>query len=91
MSHMPNDPGRAPNGQDSIVRRAWSQRRQWRAAGIAAVPMIIIILVVWLWGPAFRPGYFSRFSAAAQEAKLDLIRSYQVQGLLVAMSGEGTS
>jgi hypothetical protein len=43
---LPNDPDRAPSGQGSTDRRAWSQLRQWRALGIAAAPMIIIILVV---------------------------------------------
>jgi hypothetical protein len=55
MSDMPNYPGRAPKGQDSIDRRAWSQWRQWRAVYIAAVPMIIFILVVWLGGRPFGP------------------------------------
>ena len=47
--------GQAPKGQDSIDRRAWSQQRQWRVAGIAAALVIIAILVVWLGGRAFGP------------------------------------
>jgi hypothetical protein len=45
MSQMPREPG----------RRAWWQQRQWRAIVIAAAPMIVAILVVWLSGRPFGP------------------------------------
>ncbi len=55
MSEPQNDPQPKPAGQDSIDRRAWSAARQWRAAGIAAVVAVIIILAVWLGGKVFGP------------------------------------
>jgi cobalt-zinc-cadmium efflux system membrane fusion protein len=41
--------------EEQINRRAWSNSRQWRAAGIGAVAVIVVILAIWLGGKAFKP------------------------------------
>jgi membrane fusion protein, heavy metal efflux system len=55
MSEPPSDAGQPPKGQDSIDRRAWSKNRQWRAIGIAAAAVVIVVLAVWLGRRAFGP------------------------------------
>jgi membrane fusion protein, heavy metal efflux system len=41
--------------EEQINRRAWSNSRQWRTAGIAAAAVVVVILAVWLGGKAFKP------------------------------------
>ncbi len=53
MSNVTSDPGPPSKGQDTIDRRAWSQRRQYSVAGIAAVRVIAAILVIWMSGRLF--------------------------------------
>lgn len=55
MSEPQSNPGRSRNGQDSIKRRAWSNERQWRAAGIAAALVTAIVLGFWLINRALGP------------------------------------
>jgi cobalt-zinc-cadmium efflux system membrane fusion protein len=98
MSEMPNDPGQAPKGQDSIDRRAWSQQRQWRVTGIAAATAIIAILVVWLGGRAFGPHEApaatppsppGTFRASAQQLKTLTVEVVQTHGFVSEELTEG--
>ena len=98
MSDMPNDPGQAHKGQDSIDRRAWSQKRQWRALGVAAAPMIVIILVVWLGGRPFGPHEApaaappsppGTFRASAQQLKTLTVQVVQTHGFVSEELTEG--
>jgi cobalt-zinc-cadmium efflux system membrane fusion protein len=95
---LPNDPDHAPNGQDSIDRRAWSQQRQWRAVGIATVPMVIIILVIWLGGRLFGPHEApaaappsppGTFRASAQQIKTLTVEVVQTHGFVSEELTEG--
>src|SRR5580704_7885833 len=95
---LPNDPDRAPSGQGSIDRRAWSQLRQWRALGIAAAPMIIVILVVWLGGRHFGPHEApaaappsppGTFRASAQQLKTLTVEVVQNHGFVSEELTEG--
>src|ERR1700722_17759398 len=98
MSHLPNDPGHASTGGDSIDRRTWSQQRQWRAVGIAAMPMMIFILAVWLGGRPFRPHEASAagpasppgtFRASAQQLKTLTVEAVQTHGFVSEELTEG--
>ncbi|HME39973.1 MAG TPA: efflux RND transporter periplasmic adaptor subunit [Steroidobacteraceae bacterium] len=55
MSEVPSNPGQPSKGQDSVDRRAWPRERQWRAVGIAAAAVVLVILAVWLSGRIFGP------------------------------------
>jgi cobalt-zinc-cadmium efflux system membrane fusion protein len=55
MSETQNGAGQGPAGQDAIDRRAWSSARQWRAAGIGAAVVVIVVLAFWLGGKFFGP------------------------------------
>src|SRR5580698_2838073 len=55
MSEPQSDSGLSPKGQDAIDRRAWSKDRQWRAIGMVAAVLIIVIAAVWLGGRLFAP------------------------------------
>jgi len=55
MSETQNGAEGSPAGQDAIDRRAWSSARQWRAAGIAAALVVIVVLALWLGGKFFGP------------------------------------
>ena len=98
MSPMQNDPGRVPNGQETIDRRTWSHQRQWRAVGIAAAPMIIIILVVWLGGRPFGPHEApaaappsppGTFRASTQQLKTLTVEVVQTHGFVSEEMTEG--
>src|ERR1700722_5817422 len=55
MSEPQGDSGPPRKGQDAIDRRAWSKDRQWRAIGMVAAVLIIVIAAVWLGGRLFAP------------------------------------
>jgi membrane fusion protein, heavy metal efflux system len=94
----PCDSDQVPKGQNSIDRRAWSKRRQWRAVCIAAVPLIIIILVVWLGGRPFGPHEApapappsppGTFRASAQQLKTLTVEVVQTHGFVSEERTEG--
>lgn len=78
MSELPNDSGQSLQGQESIDRRTWPRQRQWRAAGIGSLVVVLVIGAVWLDGrffgtaevpvaePSSPPG---TFRATAQQLK----------------------
>ena len=43
------------SGQESIERRAWSRRRQWRTVGLIALAALLVVLAVALGGRLFAP------------------------------------
>ncbi len=98
MSDAPSDPGYSPKGQESIDRRAWSQGRQLRAAGILLALVLAAILAVWLGGRAFGehaepaaqasapPG---TFHATAQQLKSFKVHSVGVRGFVSEELTEG--
>jgi len=55
MNEPQSDLNQPHRGQDSIDRRAWSSARQWRAAGIGAAAVVIVVLALWLGGKFFGP------------------------------------
>jgi cobalt-zinc-cadmium efflux system membrane fusion protein len=78
MSEAPRDPEAAPEGPESIDKRAWSRARQVRAAGLLAAAVIAVILFVWLGGRIFgrtveaapqAPSPPGTFRATAQQLK----------------------
>jgi membrane fusion protein, heavy metal efflux system len=98
MSGIPNDPGQAPKGQDSINRRAWSQQRQWRFTGIASAVAIMTILAVWLAGRAYGPHEApaaappsppGTFRASAQQLKTLTMEVVQIHGFVSEELTEG--
>jgi cobalt-zinc-cadmium efflux system membrane fusion protein len=50
MSGNQDDAGEPVHDADALTRRAWSATRQWRAVGIAAVVVVLLIIAVWLAG-----------------------------------------
>jgi cobalt-zinc-cadmium efflux system membrane fusion protein len=98
MSEVPSDPQQLPKGQDSIDRRAWSQERQWRAAGIAAAVVVICIVLVWAGRRAFgtheapvaaAPSPPGTFRATAQQLKTLTVESVQTHGFVSEELTEG--
>jgi cobalt-zinc-cadmium efflux system membrane fusion protein len=95
---LPSDPDQVPKGQNLIDRRAWSRQRQWRATGIAAAPIIIVILVVWLGGRPFGPHEApaaappsppGTFRASAQQLKTLMVEAVQTHGFVSEELTEG--
>ena len=98
MSEVPSDPGPPPKGQDAIDRRAWSQDRQWRAAGIAGALVVFAILAVWVGrrvfvpheGPvAAAPSPPGTFRATAQQLKTLTVEIVQTHGFVSEELTEG--
>jgi len=98
MSEVPSDPEQLPKGQASIDRRAWSQERQWRAAGIAAAVVVICIAVVWAGRQAFgtheapvaaAPSPPGTFRATAQQLKTFTVASVQTHEFVSEELTEG--
>jgi cobalt-zinc-cadmium efflux system membrane fusion protein len=98
MSEVPSDPGQPPKGRDAIDRRAWSPDRQWRAAGIAAVLVVLAILVVWVGRRVFgtheapvasAPSPPGTFRATAQQLKSLTIETVQTHGFVSEELTEG--
>ena len=63
MSNVASGAGQPPSGQESIDRRAWSQERQLRVAGIGVAAVIVLFLGVWLAGR-----FFGKHEASAAAA-----------------------
>jgi cobalt-zinc-cadmium efflux system membrane fusion protein len=90
MSEPQSDSGPPRKGQDAIDRRAWSRDRQWRAIGIAAAVLILIIAAVWLGGrllapreaPAPAPSPPGTFRATAQQLKSLTVETVQMHGFV---------
>lgn len=88
MSEPQSDPGQPPKGQDSIDRRAWSNERQWRVAGIAAALIVIAVLVAWLGGaivgrreapasaPSSPPGTFRVSAQQLRTLTVEAVRTH---------------
>jgi membrane fusion protein, heavy metal efflux system len=98
MSEVSSDPGQPPKGQDAIDRRAWSPDRQWRAAGIAAVLLLVAILAVWAGrrilalheAPvAVAPSPPGTFRATAQQLKSLTVETVQTHGFISEELTEG--
>jgi cobalt-zinc-cadmium efflux system membrane fusion protein len=86
------------SGQESIDRRAWSRRRQWRTAGLAAAAIVIVILVIWRGGrlfggheppPAAAPSPPGTFRATAQQLKSLTLDTVQTHGFVSEELTEG--
>ena len=98
MSEAPIDPGHAPQGQESIDRRAWTRGRQLRIAGLGTAVVVVAIGTVWLGGKAFgkreepvaapasRPG---TFRASAQQLKSLTVETVGEQGFVSEELTEG--
>ena len=98
MSEEPSDPGPPAKGQDAIDRRAWSADRQWRAAGIAALLVVLAIVAVWvgrrMFGPheapaASAPSPPGTFRATAQQLKTLTVETVQTHGFVSEELTEG--
>jgi len=97
MSEPQGDFGPPRKGQDAIDRRAWSKDRQWRAIGIAAAVLVIIITAVWLGGrlfapreaPAPAPSPPGTFRATAQQLKSLTVETVQTHGFVSEELTEG--
>jgi membrane fusion protein, heavy metal efflux system len=98
MSEVPSGPGQPPTGLDAIGRRAWSPDRQWQAAGIAAVLMVVAILAAWMgrrvFGPheapvATAPSPPGTFRATAQQLKSLTVETVQTHGFVSEELTEG--
>jgi cobalt-zinc-cadmium efflux system membrane fusion protein len=98
MSESPSDPGPQPKGLDSIDRRAWSPARQWRAVGLAAAVLIIVILAIWLGGRVFgsheapaaaAPAPPGTFRATPQQFKTLTVEAVALHGFVSEELTEG--
>ena len=97
MSEPQGDSGPPRKGQDAIDRRAWSKDRQWRAIGIAAAALVIVIAAVWLGGrlfatreaPAPVPSPPGTFRATAQQLKSLTVETVQTHGFVSEELTEG--
>src|SRR5271157_556417 len=97
MSEAQNGPERRSAGQEAIDRRAWPAARQWRAAGIGAVFVVIVILAVWLGGKFFGPHEIppaaalppGTFRATPQQLKSFTVESVQTHAFVSEELTEG--
>jgi len=98
MSEAPNDQGQPLKGQDSIDRRAWSKDRQWRAAALGTLAVVIVILLVWLGGRLFgshpppaaeSPSPPGTFRATAQQLKTLTVETVRTHAFVSEESTEG--
>lgn len=97
MSEPQSDSGPSPNGQHAIDRRAWSKDRQWRAIGIAAAVLVIIVAAVWVGGrlfaphevPAAAPAPPGTFRATAQQLKSLTVEPVQIHAFVSEELTEG--
>lgn len=53
MTEGPNESVSSPKGQEAIDRRAWPRNRQYRVAGLLAIVVLVLIVVLWLGGRMF--------------------------------------
>src|SRR5271169_6230477 len=97
MSETPSNPDVPPKGQESIDRRAWPRERQWRAVGIAAAAVVLVILAVWLSGRIFgqheapppAPSPPGTFRASPQQMKTLTVERVQTHGFVSEELTEG--
>jgi cobalt-zinc-cadmium efflux system membrane fusion protein len=97
MSEPQSDSGLPRKGQDAIDRRAWSKDRQWRAIGIAAALLVIVVAAVWLGGrlfapqeaPAPAPSPPGTFRATTQQLKSLTVATVQTHGFVSEELTEG--
>lgn len=83
--------------EEQITGRAWSNSRQWRAAGIAAAVVVILILAIWLGGkvlgshepPAATSSPPGTFRASAQQLKTLAVQTVQTHGFVSEELTEG--
>jgi membrane fusion protein, heavy metal efflux system len=86
-----------PQSDSGLDRRAWSKGRQWRAIGIAAAVLVIIVAAVWLGGrlfapheaPAPAPSPPGTFRATAQQLKSLTVATVQTHGFVSEELTEG--
>jgi membrane fusion protein, heavy metal efflux system len=97
MSEPQSDSGPPRKGQDAIDRRAWSKERQWRAIGICAVVLVIVIAALWLGGrlfapneaPAPAPSPPGTFRATTQQLKSLTVQTVQTHAFVSEELTEG--
>jgi len=97
MSEPQNDPQPESAGQQAIDGRAWPVARQWRAAGIGAVAVVIVILAVWLGGNLLGPHEIpaaaalppGTFRATAQQLKTFTVELVQTHAFVSEELTEG--
>jgi cobalt-zinc-cadmium efflux system membrane fusion protein len=97
MSEPQSDSGPPRKGQDAIDRRAWSKERQWRAIGICAVVLVIVVAALWLGGrlfapneaPAPAPSPPGTFRATAQQLKSLTVQTVQTHAFVSEELTEG--
>jgi membrane fusion protein, heavy metal efflux system len=97
MSEPQSDSGPPRKGQDAIDRRAWSKERQWRAIGICAVVLVIVVAAFWLGGrlfapneaPAPAPSPPGTFRATAQQLKSLTVQTVQTHAFVSEELTEG--
>jgi membrane fusion protein, heavy metal efflux system len=90
MSESDHRPGEEPARQNSIERRAWSARAQWRAAGIVTLLLLAVVLGVWsvsrLFAPrasqAAAPSPPGTYRATAQQLKTFTIETVQTHSFV---------
>jgi cobalt-zinc-cadmium efflux system membrane fusion protein len=99
MTEVTPKPGHTPSGKDIINKRAWSRKRQFQLAGVAAVVVIGVIVACWLGGkffakpeasgdqgPSSPPG---TFRATAQQIKTFTIEPVALYSFVSEESTEG--
>jgi cobalt-zinc-cadmium efflux system membrane fusion protein len=90
MSESDHRPGEEPARHHSIEGRAWSARAQWRAAGIVALIVLLVVVGVWSGGRLFAPHASQAaapsppgtYRATAQQLKTFTIEAVQTHGFV---------
>jgi membrane fusion protein, heavy metal efflux system len=97
MQESENPVGDKSAGQESIQKRAWSESRQWRAAGICAAIVAVGFLALWLGTQLFTPPEVAAaapspagtFRATAQQLKTFTIEPVETHGFVSEELTEG--
>ena len=98
MSDVTGDSGQAPQGQESIDRRAWPRNRQLRISGLVVAVVVVVLVLVYFGGRLFgkqeapvaeTPSPPGTFRATSQQMKTLTVEPVGLHGFVSEELTEG--